>query len=316
VQRSADSTKRRSAQQRLAAERQAALRAREAAAKRRKFWLAMIPVGVVIVVVLGLVVAKVINGSRLRSGEKAQKAAAQVVKDITTVPVAAFDAVGPGAIKTVPTALTDGPDMVADGKIRILYVGAEFCPYCAAERWSVVVALSRFGTWSGLGQTESAPAPEVFPSTKTLTFHGATFTGELISFTGVETKSNQVNSAGTDYEALDTLGADDQALFAEYDAPPYVDSQSQGAIPFMLVGGKYLISGASYDPGVLEGKSHAQIAAALQDPNSDIAQAILGTANVLTAAICALTKNAPTAVCTSPGVIDAAKKLDAKQPDA
>ena len=40
-----------------------------------------------------------------------------------------------------PAALT-GPS----GSPELFYYGAEYCPYCAAERWSVVIALSRFGT--------------------------------------------------------------------------------------------------------------------------------------------------------------------------
>ena len=51
-------------------------------------------------------------------------------------------------------ASIDAPALTADGKPEVLYVGAEYCPFCAAERWPVVVALSRFGTWSGLSATD------------------------------------------------------------------------------------------------------------------------------------------------------------------
>ena len=44
------------------------------------------------------------------------------------------------------TATTGQPALTSGGKPEILYVGAEYCPYCAAERWAMVVALSRFGT--------------------------------------------------------------------------------------------------------------------------------------------------------------------------
>src|SRR5205823_15010475 len=36
------------------------------------------------------------------------------------------------------------------GKPEVLYIGAEYCPFCAAERWSLVYALARFGTFKGL----------------------------------------------------------------------------------------------------------------------------------------------------------------------
>jgi hypothetical protein len=48
----------------------------------------------------------------------------------------------------------------------MLYIGAEYCPYCAAERWPLVMALSKFGTFSNLPQrgvlgrrSWRAPAP-------------------------------------------------------------------------------------------------------------------------------------------------------------
>ena len=35
--------------------------------------------------------------------------------------------------------------LTSNGKPEMLYIGAEFCPYCAASRWSMALALSRFG---------------------------------------------------------------------------------------------------------------------------------------------------------------------------
>jgi hypothetical protein len=192
------------------------------------------------------------------------------------------------------------------GLPRVLYVGAEYCPYCATERWAVVAALSRFGTFSNLGQTTSS-ASDVYPSTATLSFHGSTFASSTIAFTGVEEQSNQVVNG--QYAPLDTLDAADQALVTKYDAAPY--TTSAGAIPFIDIGNKYIIVGASYNPQVLQGKTAAQIAAALSDPTSDIAKGAIGTANVITAAICTTMKNPPAAVCTSAGVQAGAKALAA-----
>jgi hypothetical protein len=80
-------------------------------------------------------------------------------------------------------------------------------------------------------------------------------------------------------------------------------SVGKSGFPFLDLGGKYLISNASYDPGVLQGKTQAQIAAALSNPTSPIAKAINGSANMITAAVCTLAANPPAQVCTSPGVI-------------
>ena len=59
----------------------------------------------------------------------------------------------------------------------------------------------------------------------------------------------------------------------------------------------------------LAGKSHRQIAAALSDPASPIALAVDGSANVITAALCKVTGQQPTPVCSAPGVTAAAKTL-------
>ena len=67
----------------------------------------------------------------------------------------------------------------------------------------------------------------------------------------------------------------------------------------MYLGGHYLISGASASPSVLSGKSWATIASSLHDASTPEAQAIGGTANYVTAAICKMTNNQPSNVCTS-----------------
>ncbi len=85
---------------------------------------------------------------------------------------------------------------------------------------------------------------------------------------------------------------------AKYDAPPYIPAANAGAIPFIDFGNKWMIVGATYSPAVLQGLTWAQIAADLRVPSSPVAQGVLGTANVITAAICSTTGNQPAAVCT------------------
>ena len=65
------------------------------------------------------------------------------------------------------------------GKPRVLYVGAEYCPYCAAQRWAVAAALSRFGTFADLSETASA-TDDIHPDTATLSFHGSSYTSEYV----------------------------------------------------------------------------------------------------------------------------------------
>ncbi len=282
-----------------AAQRQArvaAMRAAQArkARQRRAWWISGTAVTLVVVVIGVLVAVKVSGGTDTPTAAASAPASVAVVRGVTGVPAATLTTIGAGSAQKLPTPIS-APTLTAGGKPRVLYIGAEYCPYCAAERWPMVVALSRFGTWSHL-QTTSSSAKDVFPSTPTLSFHGSAYTSDLVSFTGIEETTNI--PSGNGYTPLDTPSAADSALLATYDAPPYVDSSSAGAIPFVDLGGKYMISGASYSPQVLAGKTHEQVAAALTDPGSPIATAIDGTANAITATICELTGQQPATVCS------------------
>jgi hypothetical protein len=188
----------------------------------------------------------------------------------------------------------------------MLYIGAEYCPYCAAERWAMVVALSRFGTFKGLSTTHSSSSDQ-FPNTPTWTFYKSTYTSKYLTFAGVEETTNKLASDGQSYTPLQTPTSAQEALLTKYDAPPYVSSSSKGAIPFVDIGNKYMISGASYSPQLLQGKTWSQIGTALKDPTSPIAKAIDGTANYITAAICKVTGNQPASACTP-----AVKQLETK----
>ncbi|MEO8887933.1 MAG: DUF929 family protein [Jatrophihabitantaceae bacterium] len=277
------------AQQRLAAQRAMAAASGASAARRKRLLSVLLPVVAVVVVIAVLVVVKISTNST-KPANGATTAAQPVVAAVTSVPAGVLAEVGAGSASG-PTALS-GSALTADGKPRVLYVGAEWCPYCAAERWPLAVALSRFGTLSGLSQTASTPN-DVYPNTPTLSFHGATYSSTAISFTGAEIEDGA-------RKPLDTLDAADEALFTNV---------GQGGFPFVDIGGKYLISNAQYLPSLLAGKSHAQVAAALSDPSSTIGKAIDGAANILTAAICKTSNDQPAAVCSSAGVTAAATKL-------
>jgi hypothetical protein len=221
------------------------------------------------------------------------------LKQITHVPPDALDTVGAGSARAV-LAKVKAPALTADGKPRFLVVSSEGCAPCAAERWPIVVALSRFGTWSGLTASLS-PKTELYPNTPTLTFHGATYTSRYLSFTGVELEG-RVRQNGL-YPKLDALSAEDAKTFENVNAAPYVPAQSVGSLPFLDLAGRYVGVGAQFGTQLLGGNTHDQIAAALSQPTSYLARAIDGSANVLTAAICqVLGEKAPGKVCTTTAV--------------
>ncbi len=287
-----------------AREKAAQVRAEQLRAERmRRLLVAGSAVAVVLLIVAGLVIAKLTGVGDNPAATPTGLASEKVVSALS-VPASVLDQVGTGDAQGGPKKI-DAPALTADGKPKVLYVGAEYCPYCAAERWPVSVALSRFGKFTGLAVTESA-SDDAFPNTPTLSFHGATYTSSYVAFTGVETTTNQ--KVGGAYEPLDSLSAEDEKIFDTYNKPPYVSGQG-GAIPFIDIGGTYISSGATYSPELLAGKTHEQVAAALKDPRSDIAKSINGSANLVTAAICQVTGNKPGNVCTSAGVTKAAASL-------
>lgn len=233
-----------------------------------------------------------------------------VVSLVTSVPQATLDAVGAGKNVVPPTALpADTPPLTLDGKPEVLSVGAEFCPYCAAERWALTNALSRFGTFTGVGLMTSA-ADDVFPSTPTLTFRGSTYTSDFLAFVSLETSTNRRGPTG-DYEPLEQPTAEQVALVRKYDAPPYVPPPG-GSIPFVMLGNKFIISGSNYRPDVLQGKTSSAVANALADAANPITQEAMGAANVITAALCQLTKEKPASACSTPAVTAAATVLPKK----
>ncbi len=289
--------KSKSATQAQAREHARELREAQKKRDRRRRMLLMVgaPVLVVVLIVVGFVIVKANQSPSTATGAAATPAGTSLEQSLSTIPAATFDAVGTGTGVTAPTPVT-GPALTADGKPRVLYVGAEFCPYCAAQRWAVVTAMSRFGTFAKLGVTTSS-ALDIYPSTATLSFHGATYTSSLLAFTGVEQTTNIPKVAGdasSGYTALDTITTADQSLVTQYNP--------QGSIPFVDFGNKFVTVGASYQPDVLKGLTQTQIAADLHDPNSAVAQQVLGAANMMTAIMCQMTKNQPAAVCTSTAV--------------
>jgi hypothetical protein len=295
-----------SRREKIAAQRVAAHRAEQ----RRRILIASGSILAVIAIVVAFIVIKANNhpASRNSSNGPTGAALSSVVSNVTSVPASTLDQVGNGSgqvtAKTPVQAITGGTPLTANGKPEMVYMGAEYCPFCAAERWSMIVALSRFGTFSGLATVHSASvngagSSEPYPNTPTWTFANAKYTSQYLTFSPVEMQTNIPNKATSGYTNLQTPTPAQNALLAKYDVPPYVPAGSNGSIPFIDFGNKYVIAGASYSPQVLAGLSWATIGADLSNPNSQVAKAIDGTANYITAAICKMTGNQPASACTT-----------------
>jgi hypothetical protein len=282
-----------SRREKIAAQRAAERRAEQ----RRRILIASGSVIAVIAIVVAFIVIKANNKpSGSSSNGPTGSALASVVSKVTNVPASTLDTVGSGSFTGKIQPVSGGTPLTSGGKPEMLYMGAEYCPYCAAERWSMIVALSRFGTFSGLSTVHSSTT-DTPANISTFTFHGSSYTSKYLTFTPVEMQTNVVDPSTGNYPTLETPTAAQQALINKYDAAPY--TTQPGAIPFMYFGGKYVSVGASYDATVLSGLKWDQIAADLSNPNSPVTKAIAGTANHITAAICKMTGNQPASACTA-----------------
>ncbi|MGH9081547.1 MAG: DUF929 family protein, partial [Acidimicrobiales bacterium] len=236
--------------------------------------------------------------------------AADVVSAVSSVPSSMFDSVGVTAPSTplvVPTLLAGQPPLAAHGKPEVLYVGAEFCPFCGAERWPLIVALSRFGHFSKLSNMQSAQS-SVFPGVETFSFVGTAYTSRYVAFAGIELYSDAVDAHGV-YTQIASLNPLESLLVARYGTAPVKRGSEAGSFPFVDIGNVMVTSTSGFSPEVLVGQSQGTIAGDLSQPSEPIGQAVAASANYLTAGICATTGQRPASTCTDKGVRAAATAL-------
>ncbi len=260
-----------------------------------------------VVVIVGVVVGLSQTSTTSTKGihYTPEPVSAAVLEEITHVPASAYNAVGTGIPGLVypPTVKQGQPPLTFDGKPGVFVMLGEFCPYCAAERWSIITALSRFGTFSGLKTMQSSPI-DVYPKTQTFTFKTAKYTSPYIAAKLVEVYG-QDKPTGT-HPVINKPTKQEVALIKKYDVGGTTRS---GTIPFSDWGNKVIFSGASYNPNPLQGLSRTTIAASLKNPKNPVTKLILGASNYMSAAVCSIDGGKPGAVCTSPGVKTAAKAL-------
>jgi Domain of unknown function (DUF929) len=260
-------------------------RAAREARRRRNGWIAGGAVAVVVAVVVGLVAAKLAGGGS--GGTPREPLPAAAAAQVTGVPLTTLLAAGAKQSVIWPTAISQ-PSLAAGGKPEMLYIGAEFCPICATQRWPMTVALSHFGTFSNLQQTHSALSEGNIP---TLSYYGSTFTSRYLTFTPVETTTNQ--PSGSYYQTLETPTAAQNALW-QANSPG-----GQQTFPFIDIGGKWLLQTSQFPPTALEGESFNQVLGSVGNNNDSIGAAIDASAAVLIQKICTITGQQPAATCAA-----------------
>ena len=133
--------------------------------RRRSYKL---PMFVLLVVVLGGVGYFIFTASSTPSSPLiGTPASAQVLDDIASVSnttLSTFNAAANVVTAPVGTGAGASQYLTSGGKPEVLYMGGEYCPYCATERWSLILALDRFGSFSGLEYMQSS-STDIYPNT-------------------------------------------------------------------------------------------------------------------------------------------------------
>jgi hypothetical protein len=280
--------------ERQSAKQQAAQQERQA--RTRTYGILVITLVLVIVAVL-VVVKLAGGGSSSGSGsgsgtvDQASPPAGSPIPTATltklqSIPISTLVAAPTGGIIAAPQSVKSS-SLTSDGKPEMLFIGAEFCPHCAAERWPLYIALSKFGTFSPEpGRIHSANQDGDVP---TLTFYGTTYTSPYFVFTPVEAETNKPQGDG--YAPLQTPTQAQLTLW---------EDANGGSFPFVDFGGKKVLPSAQYLFTPLENLPFSAVAAQAGNNATAIGADIDASAAQLIATICgSLSDEQPAAVCSA-----------------
>ena len=248
--------------------------------KRRQRNRRLIMVAIVVVVGVVLVVGAYLLST---TGSPMEKLVGKPLSSADYQAMYAASQAGYGNVnKTLMSKLTSfsGQPYMSGTKPVIVAIGADYCPYCAFQRWPLIMALMRFGNFTNLSYMLSS-STDVYPDSPTFTFYGSSYQSNYIVFQGYEQEDRSASP-------LQTVPSNYSNVFQQFG----------GAYPFIDFGNKYVASGAFYYPDQMDGKNWSQIIQLLSS-NNVLANQVLQSTNAITAGICKVTPNAPSSVCGS-----------------
>jgi hypothetical protein len=185
-----------------------------------------------------------------------------------------------------------------NGKLLVFFMGAEHDPFCAAERWAIVRALSKYGQWSGLKQTMSAARDESFLNLPTYDLTEATYTSSHVEFVAREIKDRE-------FKPLQKLLKTEDKILRKYNP--------EKNIPFLLVGGRFMQLEAGFSPKIFIGHTFRQTETELKKIESEIRKTIDEEANIISALLCV--SGLPSELCKETGVAELISQISAKLSD-
>lgn len=273
-------------------------------------------VGLVVLVILVLVAVKVVSSPTASTVVTSSATPATIVSELTSIPASTFNAVGVTSpavaiydpLKTKGQKILQLADSAGVKRPTVFFYCAEYHPVCASLTWPTVIALSRFGTISGLYNVNSAPNGP-YKGTPSFTFSHVRYVSKWINFFSVESSSNVPYRGG--FQPLQTLSPAELTIVKKYDTKAFIPyAQSPGQIPFITFANQVILGyGSIFTPAALVNTTRDAVAANLADPTNPLSQALVASANLQIASICKMIHNADTAVCGAPGTKAAIKAL-------
>ena len=267
-------------------------------------WLATLGV---ISLIATLIVVKVVHSEPSGGLDPVTQVSDAVATNLATVPESAF-----AAAKATPVPMVDvlhprrGPILtgISPNGARlplVVFVGTESSMSSAAERWALIVALSRFGRFTKLGAVTSS-ATAWPPSLESFTFRGARYRSAYLAFAGYELSAEHPDDLGN-YPTAVTLPQDIANLVRTNDttasdlasAPSGVSAEP--AYPFVDLGGRSVLVGTQVPPSALIGISRFDLSNILAGPPRFKSLSVLTAANELVVQLCGLTHGKPVKVC-------------------
>jgi hypothetical protein len=212
---------------------------------------------------------------------------ASFIRTTVAVPDSVLEAVGRPHVVTSLKAIHGESTLNDGGKPAFVYVGSGACPSCAFQQWALLVALSRFGSFSNLGQFVFPPMSTGTPLPLSWSFTGSTYTSASLTFDPADVSPFATSTPqGVLLHSASLSRLQKQAIDGLEGPTP--ESQS---LPFTDIANRFWDEGFPVTPSntwftLLEGLSLDQVAADLNDPASPVAQLIDGVANEMIGDIC------------------------------
>jgi hypothetical protein len=258
--------------------------------------------GLVVVVIVAVMLVGVPGGKGSPGPSPATgtyRLPASAVAAVEAVPVRALVGnaraqLGGGQV-TAPEKLPPGaPRLSARGHPEVVFVCAEYWRLCAAERWALVMALSKFGMFGNLAGTTSS-SRDASPSTPTFSFYGATYSSRYLTLVTRELETNRYNPAAREYPLLQFPTQQEMRLISDWDVAPYTTKTA--SIPFAYLGGGFILTGAQYDASAISRMKFPAAAKIMTSGKTAVSRLVEAAAGYLVGDLCALTHDQPRSVC-------------------